>query len=44
MDITNTCLQVTRDDTDEFDEFFDEFFPPSHPCVSDALLNILKIQ
>ena len=24
-----------------FGEFFGEFFPPSHPCVCDTLLDIL---
>ena len=25
-----------------FGEFFSEFFPPSHPCVCDTLLDILS--
>ena len=25
-----------------FGEFFGEFFPPSHPCVCDTLLDILS--
>ena len=26
-----------------FGEFFGEFFPPSHPCVCDTLLDIYNI-